>query len=71
MSEVPGTGVVRFAYVSNCREAPRCNHRFEKSTTREHASFLEPWANSNDLRLTPFNLDQAREALHAETTFGW
>ena len=31
------------------------------------ASFLEPWANSNDLRLTPFNLDQAREALHAET----
>jgi DNA-binding NarL/FixJ family response regulator len=31
------------------------------------ASFLEPWANSNDLRLAPFNLDQAREALHAET----
>lgn len=31
------------------------------------ASFLEPWANSNDLRLTPFNLDQAREALHAKT----
>ncbi len=31
------------------------------------ASFLEPWANSNDLRLTAFNLDQAREALHAET----
>ena len=31
------------------------------------ASFLEPWANSNNLRLTPLNLDQAREALHAET----
>jgi len=57
---------MRFAYVSNCREAPRCDHRFEKSTTRDQPVFLSQ-VNSNDLRLTPFNLDQAREALHAET----
>jgi DNA-binding NarL/FixJ family response regulator len=30
-------------------------------------SFLEPWANSEDLRLMSFSLDQAREVLHAET----
>jgi DNA-binding NarL/FixJ family response regulator len=30
-------------------------------------SFLEPWANSEDLRLISFNLDQARDLLHAET----
>ncbi len=34
------------------------------------ASFLEPWADSKDLRVTSFNLDQAREALHAETNLG-
>ena len=30
-------------------------------------SFLEPWANSEDLRLISFNLDRARDLLHAET----
>ena len=30
-------------------------------------SFLEPWANSEDLRLMSFSLDQAREVLHLET----
>jgi DNA-binding NarL/FixJ family response regulator len=30
-------------------------------------SFLEPWASSEDLRLISFNLDQARDQLHAET----
>ena len=30
-------------------------------------SFLEPWANSEDLRLIPFTLDRARDVLHSET----
>ena len=30
-------------------------------------SFFEPWANSEDLRLISFNLDRARDVLHAET----
>jgi DNA-binding NarL/FixJ family response regulator len=30
-------------------------------------SFLEAWANSEDLRLISFNLDRARDLLHAET----
>jgi DNA-binding NarL/FixJ family response regulator len=30
-------------------------------------SFFEPWANSEDLQLISFNLDRARDVLHAET----
>src|SRR3954451_24503083 len=30
-------------------------------------SFFQQWANSEDLRLTPFDVDKACEALHAQT----
>jgi DNA-binding NarL/FixJ family response regulator len=33
-------------------------------------SFLEPWANSENLRLMSFNFDQAHQALHPNTNLG-